>query len=80
MAASMIGFVSIHASVKDATQKYNPPVLWLTVSIHASVKDATLVLLKKCLAFFVSIHASVKDATYFYFLRSFDNLFQSTHL
>ncbi len=39
--AYKVDFVSIHASVKDATKKtYNR---WITtdVSIHASVKDAT---------------------------------------
>ena len=33
--------VSIHASVKDATQKQQVVPNNLTVSIHASVKDAT---------------------------------------
>ena len=34
--------VSIHASVKDATQQYIPPEPLSIVSIHASVKDATI--------------------------------------
>ena len=36
------GYVSIHASVKDATGKAFNPDGALSVSIHASVKDATL--------------------------------------
>ena len=55
--------VSIHASVKDATEYFNEYMYTLTVSIHASVKDAT----EKWAAAYthvrVSIHASVKDAT-----------------
>ena len=34
-------YVSIHASVKDATNVANFPNLGINVSIHASVKDAT---------------------------------------
>ena len=50
-------YVSIHASVKDATKKtYNR---WITseVSIHASVKDATyLSLVLSFLVWFQSTH------------------------
>ena len=35
-------FVSIHASVKDATKKWAEAYAHVHVSIHASVKDATL--------------------------------------
>ena len=35
-------FVSIHASVKDATVRETDAKVNLSVSIHASVKDATL--------------------------------------
>ena len=56
--------VSIHASVKDATDCPRGGCRAAHVSIHASVKDATY----SCRQFFrvlsVSIHASVKDATY----------------
>ena len=34
--------VSIHASVKDATEKWAEAYAHVCVSIHASVKDATL--------------------------------------
>ena len=37
-------FVSIHASVKDATKHSRYTITPNEVSIHASVKDATLVL------------------------------------
>ena len=56
-------YVSIHASVKDATDSVLPKWLTYRVSIHASVKDATI---QKAWSYFqidVSIHASVKDAT-----------------
>ena len=33
--------VSIHASVKDATEDKNARIQQIEVSIHASVKDAT---------------------------------------
>ena len=36
------GYVSIHASVKDATHADDVPDPNKNVSIHASVKDATL--------------------------------------
>ena len=35
-------YVSIHASVKDATNIANFPDMGINVSIHASVKDATM--------------------------------------
>ena len=57
-------WVSIHASVKDATQKYIQLAPWLTVSIHASVKDATDNISATDMLTIVSIHASVKDATW----------------
>ena len=55
--------VSIHASVKDATDGDGINVDFTHVSIHASVKDATTY--RERLDSFnpVSIHASVKDAT-----------------
>ena len=55
--------VSIHASVKDATNVTLVSNERSDVSIHASVKDATenQDLWEKI--FMVSIHASVKDAT-----------------
>ena len=39
--AYKVGFVSIHASVKDATAKRRIMQARRRVSIHASVKDAT---------------------------------------
>ena len=55
--------VSIHASVKDATDPIHIVRIVPDVSIHASVKDATEISLGvECLVV-VSIHASVKDAT-----------------
>ena len=36
------GKVSIHASVKDATDIIVNPITQTVVSIHASVKDATI--------------------------------------
>ena len=58
--------VSIHASVKDATEYFNEYMYTLTVSIHASVKDATIVTRMLFASATVSIHASVKDATRFH--------------
>ena len=40
--AYKVDFVSIHASVKDATCSAVPVSLTFIVSIHASVKDATV--------------------------------------
>ena len=56
-------FVSIHASVKDATYWSCKWYLSIIVSIHASVKDATTSKPDIFIALSVSIHASVKDAT-----------------
>ena len=56
-------FVSIHASVKDATQLTDSVELVIFVSIHASVKDATALIYRRFAIWLVSIHASVKDAT-----------------
>ena len=56
-------YVSIHASVKDATLLEFDIVLFVHVSIHASVKDATFGRWYWWRISFVSIHASVKDAT-----------------
>ena len=56
--------VSIHASVKDATQEVREDLLTAWVSIHASVKDATDWLDPNNTGAQVSIHASVKDATH----------------
>gem|GEM_PF-6527875 len=36
-----LSFVSIHASVKDATKALDFDRIYIRVSIHASVKDAT---------------------------------------
>ena len=55
--------VSIHASVKDATDGEGINVDFTHVSIHASVKDATIVMRDNRIEKIVSIHASVKDAT-----------------
>ena len=55
--------VSIHASVKDATDEDGKAYKVDFVSIHASVKDATQDRNIECTATQVSIHASVKDAT-----------------
>ena len=58
-------WVSIHASVKDATDidfEFSEP---FQVSIHASVKDATEFCEHNNYPPLVSIHASVKDATSF---------------
>ena len=61
--AYKVDFVSIHASVKDATLwDYCIPFEG-NVSIHASVKDATKNRLYVIKHISVSIHASVKDAT-----------------
>ena len=59
-------YVSIHASVKDATPLRTNGLLRVLpyVSIHASVKDATQGVHDKSTISVVSIHASVKDATY----------------
>ena len=57
--------VSIHASVKDATDSLLPKWLTYRVSIHASVKDATGAMPCCGAVRAVSIHASVKDATQF---------------
>ena len=56
-------YVSIHASVKDATSFDIFSDKSFSVSIHASVKDATLIAPKVPCDYQVSIHASVKDAT-----------------
>ena len=59
-------YVSIHASVKDATDLVlsNFGFIEGYVSIHASVKDATCYAHMQATGFVnVSIHASVKDAT-----------------
>ena len=56
-------FVSIHASVKDATRIIYSTSPTPVVSIHASVKDATGYYIDTFLDMDVSIHASVKDAT-----------------
>ncbi len=62
--AYKVDFVSIHASVKDATLwDYCIPFEG-NVSIHASVKDATGYYIDTFLDMDVSIHASVKDATH----------------
>ena len=55
--------VSIHASVKDATELNQFRGFSYKVSIHASVKDATNISIINSLISAVSIHASVKDAT-----------------
>ena len=55
--------VSIHASVKDATQFRGFSYKEIIVSIHASVKDATFRNVNAYQRYLVSIHASVKDAT-----------------
>ena len=56
--------VSIHASVRDATQsvEVSNPVT-VKVSIHASVRDATSSDMPEDRIHKVSIHASVRDAT-----------------
>ena len=43
-----IMFVSIHASVKDATDRGERGHETVDVSIHASVKDATGITIRKC--------------------------------
>ena len=55
--------VSIHASVKDATNNAVIVSINSPVSIHASVKDATEAMIHRLGTLQVSIHASVKDAT-----------------
>ena len=57
-------YVSIHASVKDATFRNVNAYQRYLVSIHASVKDATHADDVPDPDKNVSIHASVKDATY----------------
>ena len=61
--AYKVDFVSIHASVKDATAAILNNRRFDLVSIHASVKDATDDPVISGLSVTVSIHASVKDAT-----------------
>ena len=61
--AAIQAFVSIHASVKDATRSFNTLFHRESVSIHASVKDATDFRFWTPGDVVVSIHASVKDAT-----------------
>ena len=56
-------YVSIHASVKDATKANALATRAIMVSIHASVKDATVPPNSSVRIKPVSIHASVKDAT-----------------
>ena len=73
-------YVSIHASVKDATIGSAYIRSRKDVSIHASVKDATAAILNTKRFELVSIHASVKDATFRKCLRIGSTLFQSTHL
>ena len=72
--------VSIHASVKDATNIGVKVKFHQRVSIHASVKDATEISTNTPVSFIVSIHASVKDATTQGLKRFFAAGFQSTHL
>ena len=77
---SILIFVSIHASVKDATKRQKRAIAAQKVSIHASVKDATV---SGCCNFIprgVSIHASVKDATHLWQRQLRFWRFQSTHL
>ena len=62
-------FVSIHASVKDATYHRVSCRRGSCVSIHASVKDATTRHTRDSEANEVSIHASVKDATWSLFFK-----------
>ena len=72
--------VSIHASVKDATQVPQCSSSLGKVSIHASVKDATVHFDSQLQITAVSIHASVKDATDCRPLHPSIQRFQSTHL
>ena len=62
-------FVSIHASVKDATRYVRKTGVERMVSIHASVKDATNPNYYGQRSTSVSIHASVKDATLLFYHR-----------
>ena len=64
-------FVSIHASVKDATAPLFITLTYNPVSIHASVKDATYIRNRCQCWIMVSIHASVKDATRPYYGYSY---------
>ena len=73
-------FVSIHASVKDATYHRVSCRRGSCVSIHASVKDATKHSRYTITPNEVSIHASVKDATLVLNLVVLSGKFQSTHL
>ena len=59
---SMI-YVSIHASVRDATATCTVQIINKEVSIHASVRDATAETAGLAQNHTVSIHASVRDAT-----------------
>ena len=72
--------VSIHASVKDATNKFAISCSRFKVSIHASVKDATIGSAYIRSRKDVSIHASVKDATWSVKSLHVVSVFQSTHL
>ena len=73
-------FVSIHASVKDATDHIGYQPIYIKVSIHASVKDATGETRELRFIYQVSIHASVKDATETKNIKVDTSKFQSTHL
>ena len=75
-----IPFVSIHASVKDATLVTRMLFASASVSIHASVKDATVLDKEAYNKIKVSIHASVKDATGYGVHNPANSGFQSTHL
>ena len=59
-------YISIHASIKDATLNLTEQGKLIRISIHASIKDATGMLVDWWNANSISIHASIKDATNFW--------------
>ena len=60
--------ISIHASVKEATEMDRISSTYRQISIHASVKEATCSPSFSFFPKFISIHASVKEATGLIFL------------
>ena len=72
--------VSIHASVKDATQN-GTVVLFVPDGFNPRIcKRCDLKVIRNLRALRVSIHASVKDATCTYHPITDGRRFQSTHL
>ena len=71
-------YISIHASVKEATFFLFCFFRFLMISIHASMKEATITILWSNILKTISIHASMKEATPDNFVLSHPPVFQST--